>query len=238
MFSIFLLLLLNSLSPPSIKLPKGSLKLKSVQVNCLQNSSLSPPGLKSEVETLGEIQALAPAELFPSLPLNPGGLTLFTPIRGTYYRPMNCPNSLLMCLRISFFLRPSFIKYFIYLFSERGEGKERGRETSMCGCLSFTPHQGPGPQRRQVPWLGIEPVTLWFAGWHSIHWATQARAKFLTYFFCTICTQKVFPLFLLQPGESYLPFLWGLPCPLPTPSTAPLLHTSVPYKALNTPVTL
>ena len=33
----------------------------------------------------------------------------------------------------------------------------------MCGCLSHGPHCGPGPQPRHVPWLGIEPVTLWFA---------------------------------------------------------------------------
>ena len=31
-----------------------------------------------------------------------------------------------------------FLKDFIYLFVERGEGRERGRET-MCGCLSRTP---------------------------------------------------------------------------------------------------
>ena len=34
---------------------------------------------------------------------------------------------------------------FIY-FLERGEGTERGRETSMCGCLAHAPHPGPGPQ--------------------------------------------------------------------------------------------
>ena len=38
------------------------------------------------------------------------------------------------------------------------------------------PHQGPGAQPKHVPWLGIEPVTLWFTGWLSIHWATPARA--------------------------------------------------------------
>ena len=46
----------------------------------------------------------------------------------------------------------------------------------MCGCLSCAPYWGPGPQHRHVPWLGIEPVTLWFAGPCSIHWATPARA--------------------------------------------------------------
>ena len=54
-------------------------------------------------------------------------------------------------------------KDFIYLFLERGEGKERGREVSVCGCLSRAPYWGPGLQPRHVPLLGIEPVTLWFA---------------------------------------------------------------------------
>ena len=49
---------------------------------------------------------------------------------------------------------------FIYLFLERGEGREKERETSMCGCFSHAPYWGPGPQPRDVPLLGIEPVTL------------------------------------------------------------------------------
>ena len=37
-------------------------------------------------------------------------------------------------------------------FLERGEGRrKRGRETSMCGCLSHAPHWGPGLQPRHVP---------------------------------------------------------------------------------------
>ena len=35
-----------------------------------------------------------------------------------------------------------FLKDFIYLFLERGEGRERGRETSMCCCLSHIPTPG------------------------------------------------------------------------------------------------
>ena len=46
----------------------------------------------------------------------------------------------------------------------------------MCGCLSHALQWGPGPQPRPVPWLAIEPATLWFAGQHSIHRATPARA--------------------------------------------------------------
>ena len=46
----------------------------------------------------------------------------------------------------------------------------------MWGCFSRAPYWGPGPQPRHVPWLGIEPATLWFSGRPSIHWATPARA--------------------------------------------------------------
>ena len=43
---------------------------------------------------------------------------------------------------------------FIYFFRERGrEGRKRGRETSMRGCLLHAPYWGPGPQPRHVPWL-------------------------------------------------------------------------------------
>ena len=71
------------------------------------------------------------------------------------------------------FLKKDFIIYFLV---GKG-GRKRGRETSMCGCLSHAPYRGPGPQPRHVPWLGIELTTLWLAGWHTIHWATPARAR-------------------------------------------------------------
>ena len=38
-----------------------------------------------------------------------------------------------------------FIYLFIYLFLERGEGRKRGKETSLCGCLIHTLHQGTQP---------------------------------------------------------------------------------------------
>ena len=47
----------------------------------------------------------------------------------------------------------------------------------MSGCLSRAPFWGPDLQPRHVPWLGIEPATLWFAGPHTVHWATPARAE-------------------------------------------------------------
>ena len=55
----------------------------------------------------------------------------------------------------------------------------------MCGCFLHAPSWGPGLQRRHVPWLGIKPVTLWFTGRHSIHWATPARAIFVIAFWRT-----------------------------------------------------
>ena len=38
-----------------------------------------------------------------------------------------------------------------------------------------TPTGEPGLQLRHVPWLGIKPVTFWFTGRHSNHWATAAK---------------------------------------------------------------
>ena len=62
-----------------------------------------------------------------------------------------------------------FFKDFIYLFLERGEGREKERERNINVWLPLTcPHNwGPCPQPRHVPQLGIEPATLWFTG--SIH---------------------------------------------------------------------
>ena len=56
----------------------------------------------------------------------------------------------------------------------------------MCGCLTCASHWGLGLKPRYVPWLGIEPATLWFTGQCSIHWATPARAIFywLCYYSC------------------------------------------------------
>ena len=48
-------------------------------------------------------------------------------------------------------MRLIFLKDFIYLLLEREEGKEKERETSMCGCLSHAPYWGLGLQPRHVP---------------------------------------------------------------------------------------
>ena len=60
---------------------------------------------------------------------------------------------------------------------ERGEGREKEWERNINVQLSLAcPPWGPGLQPRHVPWQGIEPATFRFTGWHSIHWATPARA--------------------------------------------------------------
>ena len=69
-----------------------------------------------------------------------------------------------------------FLTSFYLFILERGREGEREGEKSMCGCPSCAPCWGSGLQPGYVPWLGIEPVTLWFTGWCSIHWATPAKA--------------------------------------------------------------
>ena len=107
----------------------------------------------------------------------------------------HCLYSILGPLYISIGLNCLYFllfKDFIYLFLERRKGREKERERNINVWLPLTgPHQGPGPQPRQVPWLGIEPVTLWFTGWRSIHWATPARAWFV-FFLHHILPNKVF----------------------------------------------
>ena len=65
---------------------------------------------------------------------------------------------------------------------KRGKkGKWEGeKETSVCRCFSHVLYWRPGPQTRHVPSLGIELVALWFAGQHSNHWATPARAYYFS----------------------------------------------------------
>ena len=77
-------------------------------------------------------------------------------------------------VKCSYYYQFFFLRFYLFTFSVWG----REGETSMCVGLSHTPNWGPGPQPRHVPWLGIKPATLGFADWHSIHWATPARAQF------------------------------------------------------------
>ena len=44
-----------------------------------------------------------------------------------------------------------FLKlFYLFIFRER-ERRERGIETSVCGCLLCSPCWGPGPEPRHVP---------------------------------------------------------------------------------------
>ena len=77
----------------------------------------------------------------------------------------------------------SFFKDFIYLFLEREEGRENERERNIhvrekYWLVAFCryPSWGPNPQPGHMPWLGIEPVTVHFAGRHPTNAATPARA--------------------------------------------------------------
>ena len=95
---------------------------------------------------------------------------------------------------------PLFFLFFIFLnlFLEKGEGRKRGRETSMCGCRLHTLQWGPGLQPMHVPWLGIEPVTVWFTGQHSVHWATPARANLCSFIKIKLTTEVKKNTFLGQ----------------------------------------
>ena len=74
-----------------------------------------------------------------------------------------------------------------YLFLERGEGKERGRETSIGGCFPHAPYWGPGPQPRHVPWTGhrtgdplvcrpvLSPLSYASQGTNVLRWFNRAQ---------------------------------------------------------------
>ena len=90
-------------------------------------------------------------------------------------------TSNLYCKRLSLPLLLFFVRFYLFIFRERGRDRERGREISMCGCLSCALHWGPDLQPRLVPWLGIRLVTLWFTDPHSIHWATAAKVNLMNF---------------------------------------------------------
>ena len=76
---------------------------------------------------------------------------------------------------------------FIYLFLERWEGREKERERNidvrdtLIGCLLHAPIWGAGTLPTCGPRLGIQAGTFQFAGQHSIHWTTPARAGFIIF---------------------------------------------------------
>ena len=84
----------------------------------------------------------------------------------TNYKIEHCHNP----TDVLFGLFSLFLKGFIYLPLERGEGRWRERERNTNVWLPLARLTwGPSPKPRPVPQLGIKLVTLWFAGWRSIH---------------------------------------------------------------------
>ena len=80
------------------------------------------------------------------------------------------------CVGIFFF---NWLFIFLRFIFRDGKGEKHPclRYTTLINCLSLTPNWGTGPITLHVPWLGIEPVTFWFSGQHSVHRAIPARAK-------------------------------------------------------------
>ena len=85
----------------------------------------------------------------------------------------------------------------------------------MWDSLLHTPYWGLGLQPRCVPWLGLEPVTHWFAGLRSVHWATPARARLLPILVmmssqdsCVNLFSPRFCLILPRPAVGFLPNVW------------------------------
>ena len=62
-----------------------------------------------------------------------------------------------------------FFKDFIYLFLDRGEGREKERERNINVWLPLVnPLCGTWPTTQACALTGIELATLWFSGWCSI----------------------------------------------------------------------
>ena len=101
---------------------------------------------------------------------------------------------------ILFFFSP---KDFMYLFLERGKGRREGEKHQcvVASCVSPTGSLVCNPG--MCPRLEIELVTLWFAGWHSIHWATPARAAPFFY------NNRILVWYITAQNKSTFP---GLPC--------------------------
>ena len=68
-----------------------------------------------------------------------------------------------------------FKRFYLFIFREGRRGRKREKHQYVVASV-VPPHWGPGLQPRYVPWLGIEPATLWFIVLCLIHWATSARA--------------------------------------------------------------
>ena len=110
--------------------------------------------------------------------------------------------------------------------------KERERNINVLEIQ--VPYQGLGLQPRHVPWLGIELATVWFAGWHSIHWPTPARARALSLekqFLFSFCPAKNLPGSHSSQDQAWVPCPSPAPSrACPTPVTSALLTLAMPLK--------
>ena len=75
-----------------------------------------------------------------------------------------------------------FKRLYLFIFRERQSVGERESEKHWCeretsiSCFSYASCPGLNPQSRHVPWPGSKPVTFWFMGPCSNHWATLVGA--------------------------------------------------------------
>ena len=73
-----------------------------------------------------------------------------------------------------------FLKYFIYLLLERGEGREEDREKNQHVRDTWLPLAcpllGTWPTTQANALTGNQTATFQFTGWCSIHWATPIKA--------------------------------------------------------------
>ena len=63
-----------------------------------------------------------------------------------------------------------FLRFYLFIFRERGREGEREEDKDLCVVASHVPHTADLAHKLGLcPGLGIEPATLWIAGLHSIH---------------------------------------------------------------------
>ena len=66
------------------------------------------------------------------------------------------------------FLKKQKKVIYLFIFRQRGRERERERNINVWLLLAGLP-LGTWPSTQACALTGIEPVILWFAGWHSIH---------------------------------------------------------------------
>ena len=98
----------------------------------------------------------------------------------------------------------------LFIFRQRGKVGGKKRETSMCGRTRAPPGGELSHNPRHVPPLGMEPVTLWFAGQQSIRLATPARAvPSFNKLTLTSTWTRVLKLFLHESRTWRSPEMWA-----------------------------